>query len=1053
MTAPTTEPSPPPTGVSRDPRGPSPHRRIGDYQIVADLGAGGMGAVYRVRHVQTGATYALKMIRPIFGEIDEEDLIRFEREAQVLARLDAHPNLVRVFSLGRSDEGPYCVMELVEGKTLGAHIAERGRIEPRGAARVLAEVARAIAHVHAQGVTHRDLKPDNVIIDATSGLARVLDFGLALDATRLTRVTQGDVMIGTPAYMAPEQVDPTFAGAEPGPATDVHALGAILFALVTGEPPWSRSDGPALLQDILTARAPRMRSRVADAPEELDAIAERALEKRPADRYGSAAELADDLERWLEGRPIEARATGSVTRLFLIALPRGARRSIAFGAVALLAVGLVVAVILSSVLRSRAAHTAALRAAQDDLDALHAAVTSTDLSPADLERFAELPAIVAALERLDGRDSKSATTIETIELLAPLASGEPLDPATVATVLHRWQGHREVALRVLLVAGRHRDAAELLERDDYTPPMVITRVLAEAVIDGRIPTPGAKVTRLLVDALSAGGDAADSQRVQDLRGRRVEVIVDELRAGAFEIRTRREEIDELTREMFARAWRTGERPRLDPEALETLADHALALLAGEDALEEANERLIEAALLALPPDDPRLAEIPRSFVGHVLASGTGRARERAATVGLLLVRAGIFPGGASELRLLGLPEASLRARVEAEVRRGLDGLDPAALAAPLAALLEKRGETSDESVWTETLAAFLVEDETWSRIRLLLARERARGDCPGWVLSWIAEILADASTTADPDRREQIAGQARTAWSAGRAAGSVEQVIDELHALAFERDGLQVGRHRLKIAYEYAEWIRRQEANREPSAGSIAVLLEALRRAGALQDARAEAYLHADALKRTGQLSEITFGVVEPRNQVHCTQEPGRGADCPATALAERVGRLIDRGDPISPRGYELRASELTRHQEHELALAHIDEAAGSGRDGDRLVHVLLLQVDVLIAMGRESDARAALERVPTPHRLIDPIARRARLRLGFGDLEGAAADWELAASRWDARLAPQPRPAGQDLRRRRDVLLEAADARERLGDDERAAELRARAAAAPGSR
>ena len=303
-----------PTGVVTDmaetktlapggkPEAPAPPRRFGAYDLLDKLGYGGMGVVWKARQVRLNRLVALKMIRfgPASGAGEQE---RFRREGEAVARV-RHPNIVEVYDAGEYEGQPYFAMELLEGGTLARRLRDRP-YEPRAAAELVRTLARAVQAAHEAGVVHRDLKPSNVLFGA-DGAPRVADFGLAkmLDA-EAGQTRAGDVL-GTPSYMAPEQArgDATAVG----PPTDVHALGAILYELLSGKPPFRGADHRATLA-LVRSREPTPLSRpAAERCGGLAAVCARCLEKRPRDRYPSAAALADDLERWLNGRPTEARS-------------------------------------------------------------------------------------------------------------------------------------------------------------------------------------------------------------------------------------------------------------------------------------------------------------------------------------------------------------------------------------------------------------------------------------------------------------------------------------------------------------------------------------------------------------------------------------------------------------------------------------------------------------------------------------------------------------------------------------------------------------------------
>lgn len=291
-----------------DPLG-SPRARIGRYELIEELGRGGMGIVYRARQQDTHREVALKVLDAGFtppGEADE----RFLREARVVASLD-HPGLVRLYEGGSAGGHRYFAMELIAGRTLET-VAREGPLPAAVAARWVLEVARAIAYAHEQRVVHRDLKPSNIIVDPR-GRPRVTDFGLArrLDAPALTATRQ---TLGTPAYMAPEQV--RGAPAPLDPRSDLFALGAILYRLVAGRPPFQGETVEAVLLQVLETEPIPLRRLNPLVPPDLEAICQKCLEKHPDRRYPTATALADDLERFLEHIPTHARPIPPLGRLW-----------------------------------------------------------------------------------------------------------------------------------------------------------------------------------------------------------------------------------------------------------------------------------------------------------------------------------------------------------------------------------------------------------------------------------------------------------------------------------------------------------------------------------------------------------------------------------------------------------------------------------------------------------------------------------------------------------------------------------------------------------------
>jgi tetratricopeptide (TPR) repeat protein len=288
--------------------------RLGRYVLERLLGKGGMGAVYVGRDLNLDRSVAIKVMLPTFSA-DDDSHERFVREAEALGAA-RHPNVVVVHETGTHSPpaGPpvhFLVLELVDGESLGDRLARDGPLPPRVAAELLLPLARALQFAHEAGVLHRDLKPDNVLV-AVDGTPKLADFGLARLVDREALTLTGQVL-GTPAYMSPEQ-----ASGEPGrfgPHTDVYGLGAVLYALLTGKPPFE-GRGLAVLKSVLfdAPRAPSAVNAALDAGE-LETICTICLEKEPEDRYLSAAALGADLEFWLRGEPIRRTPLTRAQRL------------------------------------------------------------------------------------------------------------------------------------------------------------------------------------------------------------------------------------------------------------------------------------------------------------------------------------------------------------------------------------------------------------------------------------------------------------------------------------------------------------------------------------------------------------------------------------------------------------------------------------------------------------------------------------------------------------------------------------------------------------------
>src|SRR5437868_2974607 len=290
---------------------PDKQWRLGNYEILDEIGRGGMGVIYRARQRHSRRIVAVKRILAYHGD-SHETLMRFRREAEAAASLD-HPNILPIYEVSESEDGlPFFSMKLATGGSL--HDAESTRPhEPRKCVQLMAKVARAIEYAHSRGILHRDLKPGNILLDDRHE-PLVSDFGLAkwLDANK--DLTKSLTTFGTPGYIAPEQA--ASAVADLTPASDVYSLGAILFNLLAGRPPFLGSNALSVIKQASETPAPKLRSLTRSADRDLETICARCLEREPKARYQSAEALATDLERWLDGRAIVARPVLPPTRIW-----------------------------------------------------------------------------------------------------------------------------------------------------------------------------------------------------------------------------------------------------------------------------------------------------------------------------------------------------------------------------------------------------------------------------------------------------------------------------------------------------------------------------------------------------------------------------------------------------------------------------------------------------------------------------------------------------------------------------------------------------------------
>lgn len=308
-------------------------RYFGDYELQEAIARGGMGVVYKARQVSLDRAVALKMI--LNGQMaSPQEVQRFQTEATAVANL-AHPHIVPIYEIGEFQGQHYFSMQLLEGGSLAEHL-DRYAHDPKAAARLLAAVARAVQHAHERGILHRDLKPANILLDAR-GEPHVTDFGLAKSLEADKGVTQTGAVLGTPSYMAPEQ-----AAGQKGAATtlaDVYSLGAILYELLTGRPPFKGETALETLRQVQEQPPAPPRQVNPRIDRDLETICLKCLQKEPSERYSSAAALAEDLENWLAGEPIRARPL-SIPLLFWVWFRKNLRTAFLTVAIGLLCFGI-----------------------------------------------------------------------------------------------------------------------------------------------------------------------------------------------------------------------------------------------------------------------------------------------------------------------------------------------------------------------------------------------------------------------------------------------------------------------------------------------------------------------------------------------------------------------------------------------------------------------------------------------------------------------------------------------------------------------------------------
>ncbi|MCG8649093.1 MAG: serine/threonine protein kinase [Pirellulales bacterium] len=280
---------------------------VDHYEIIGEIARGAMGVVYQAKHLPLDRIVALKMVAD-GGDASDDHLLRFENEARAAAALD-HPGIVPVYEVGLWGQCPYFAMAYVDGESLAAVLRE-GPLPPRRAAEIAREVSEAIGHAHDHQIIHRDLKPANILIDH-NGAARVADFGVSKTLGNGCELTQRGELVGTPHYMPPEQSGSSKAV---GPTADVYSIGAVLYAMLTGRPPFQAASPVDVVAQVISQPPVAPSALNASVPLELEVITLKCLSKRTGDRYASAQELALDLARFLAGEPISARPPGWLRR-------------------------------------------------------------------------------------------------------------------------------------------------------------------------------------------------------------------------------------------------------------------------------------------------------------------------------------------------------------------------------------------------------------------------------------------------------------------------------------------------------------------------------------------------------------------------------------------------------------------------------------------------------------------------------------------------------------------------------------------------------------------
>jgi tetratricopeptide (TPR) repeat protein len=502
-------------------------RYFGDYEIRRELGRGGMGVVYQAKQVSLNRPVALKMVKAGVLAGDDE-LRRFRNEAEAVATLD-HPGIVPVYEVGEHAGQHYFSMKLVLGGSL-VPLMERYREDPKTAARLVAEAAEAVAHAHARGILHRDLKPANILVDQ-EGHPHITDFGLAKRVEGDIELTQSGAIVGTPAYMSPEQASGRRWAMTT--ASDVYGLGAVLYALLTGRPPFGGDSVVETIDAVRNRPAEPPRRLNAAVPRDLETICLRCLEKEPRRRYATAQALAADLEAWLESRPIAARRVGAAERAWLWCKRRPAVAALS-AAVAVAIVGGTATVISVQAKANAELRTANRRVEQryelavEAIKTFHTGVSEDFLLKQDQfkdlrDRLLESAAnFYGRLSALLGRETGPASHRGLAQAnfqLAELTS-------RVGRKTEALAGHRAVlALREAIAATAGADAAT---KTDVGRSLVTIAGLREAIGETtQALQTYERAAEILADQLSS--DASARATLADCRSRRAWLL---LKTGA-----------------------------------------------------------------------------------------------------------------------------------------------------------------------------------------------------------------------------------------------------------------------------------------------------------------------------------------------------------------------------------------------------------------------------------------------------------------------------------------------------------------------------------------
>jgi tRNA A-37 threonylcarbamoyl transferase component Bud32 len=574
------------------------------YEVLAEIGRGGMGVVYRAHQQHLNRIVALKMVLA-GSHASSEERVRFLAEAEAAAGIQ-HPGIVQIHEFGTHEGTPYFALELCPGGSLAARL-RAGPLPPREAARLIEQVARATQAAHDHGIVHRDLKPGNVLIDV-HGQPKVADFGLARRLEGGHGLTQTGAVVGTPSYMAPEQAS---AKKEIGPAADVYALGAILYECLTGKPPFLAANSFDTILQVVNEDPIPPRQLNPQVPRDLENICLLCLEKQPERRYPSAAALGDDLGRFLAGDPVRARSLTRAERVVRWCRKRPAIAGLLAAVVTTLLLGSTVATIFGFRARAEAERARAFARDLDDkakeleetLDQAEASLVAGSLQPLG-HREGELgEAEIEALWRLAGMTNERIR----IRFLDDMTR----DESTARRVLSRGD-HVARALAGTDEERAARLARHLLEKKRSADTSPKVKEACQALAVALAPT-DAGIARETVPALLDALKAGDHALAQVARAEAIAQLLQALPAAE------RPAIAEATAPHVLRLFTEAGNPR-------TSCRMASALVRLSNSLdrERAGRLCLDAALRLLEVD----AAVADSSEGELLAEAFGPLLER-----------------------------------------------------------------------------------------------------------------------------------------------------------------------------------------------------------------------------------------------------------------------------------------------------------------------------------------------------------------------------------------------------------------------------------------